>query len=178
MYMFHMRKEQSCTVTCHQPLDVKSAKNFKEKIDDEYRVNMVLDNLPVAVLRQRRDGSQSTTYEHGFHVGFKGNYQGSKEEKYFINNHVSFRVMYHKDPETGSACIVGFEVTPTVTITFIFDPNYPVPPTTLTVTLSLSQHHHQSSRNGSASSFFTIIIPSTHPVLPSFHLLPPSTPSP
>ena len=36
----------------------------------------ILDNLPVAVLRQRRDGSPSTTYEHGFRVGFKGNYAG------------------------------------------------------------------------------------------------------
>lgn len=103
----------------------------------------ILDNLPVAVLRQRRDGSQSTTYEHGFRVGFKGNYAGvsligktktlisyslvrsrmprilishlffqSKEEKYFINNHLSFRVMYHKDLETDYARIVGFEVTP------------------------------------------------------------------
>ena len=36
----------------------------------------------------------------------------SKEEKYFINNHLSFRVMYHKDLETDSARIVGFEVTP------------------------------------------------------------------
>ncbi|CAL5375660.1 unnamed protein product [Camellia sinensis] len=69
----------------------------------------ILDNLPVAVLRQRRDGSPSTTYEHGFRVGFKGNYAGSKEEKYFINNHLSFRVMYHKDLETDSARIVSFE---------------------------------------------------------------------
>ncbi|XP_052110111.1 transmembrane 9 superfamily member 7 [Arachis duranensis] len=112
VYTFHMRKEQSCTVVCRVTLDADAAKNFKEKIDDEYRVNMILDNLPVAVLRQRRDGSQSTTYEHGFRVGFKGNYQGSKEEKYFINNHLSFRVMYHKDSETDSARIVGFEVTP------------------------------------------------------------------
>ncbi|GKE60957.1 transmembrane 9 superfamily member 7, partial [Tanacetum coccineum] len=36
----------------------------------------------------------------------------SKEEKYFINNHLSFRVMYHKDLETDSTRIVGFEVTP------------------------------------------------------------------
>lgn len=36
----------------------------------------------------------------------------SKEEKYFINNHLSFRVMYHKDLESDSARIVGFEVTP------------------------------------------------------------------
>lgn len=36
----------------------------------------------------------------------------SKEEKYFIHNHLSFKVMYHKDPETDSARIVGFEVSP------------------------------------------------------------------
>lgn len=112
VYEFEMREDLSCKVACRVKHDAESAKNFKEKIDDEYRVNMILDNLPVAVLRQRRDGSQSTTYEHGFRVGFKGNYQGSKEEKYFINNHLSFRVMYHKDHETDSARIVGFEVTP------------------------------------------------------------------
>lgn len=32
--------------------------------------------------------------------------------KYLINNHLSFTVMYHRDPETGSSRIVGFEVTP------------------------------------------------------------------
>lgn len=43
----------------------------------------ILDNLPVAVLRQRRDGIQSTTYEHGFRVGFKGNYAGVCFRKHF-----------------------------------------------------------------------------------------------
>ncbi|XP_062087679.1 transmembrane 9 superfamily member 7 [Humulus lupulus] len=113
VYVFKMREEKSCTVACGRiKLDAEAAKNFKEKIDDEYRANMILDNLPVAVLRKRADGIQSKTYEHGFRVGFKGNYAGSKEEKYFINNHLSFRVMYHKDPETDYARIVGFEVTP------------------------------------------------------------------
>ncbi|KAL4386516.1 hypothetical protein GQ457_09G005820 [Hibiscus cannabinus] len=135
---FEMREDQPCKVVCRKKLNAESAKKFKEKIDDEYRVNMILDNLPVAVLRQRRDGSQSTTYEHGFRVGFKGNYAGvwsgnlvlfsnfymfftlivtvmpsqSKEEKYFINNHLSFRVMFHRDTETDATRIVGFEVTP------------------------------------------------------------------
>ncbi|KAI9089120.1 hypothetical protein K1719_029399 [Acacia pycnantha] len=75
-FQFKMRKEQSCTVACRVTLDAESAKNFQEKNDDECRVNMILDNLLVAVLRQRRDGGQSTTYEHGFRVGFKRNYQG------------------------------------------------------------------------------------------------------
>lgn len=31
----------------------------------------ILDNLPVAVPRQRRDGSQTPSYDHGFRVGYK-----------------------------------------------------------------------------------------------------------
>ncbi|KAJ3694086.1 hypothetical protein LUZ60_009566 [Juncus effusus] len=106
VYAFKMRRDETCKVGCRLKLNQESAKNFKEKIDDEYRVNMILDNLPVAVPRQRRDGSQ-TTYEHGFRVGYK-----SKDEKYFINNHLSFRVMYHKEPESDESRIVGFEVIP------------------------------------------------------------------
>ncbi|KAF8406890.1 hypothetical protein HHK36_006011 [Tetracentron sinense] len=112
VYTFQMREELPCKVICRTKLDAESAKNFKEKIEDEYRVNMILDNLPVAVLRRMRDGSLSTTSEHGFRVGFKGKFAGSKDEKYFINNHLSFKVMYHKDPKTEYARIVGFEVTP------------------------------------------------------------------
>ena len=44
--------------------------------------------------------------------GFKASYTGSSEEKHFINNHLSFIVMFHKDLETDSARIVGFEVIP------------------------------------------------------------------
>ena len=37
---FKIRQEQSCKVACRKQLNSESAKNFKEKIDDEYRVNM------------------------------------------------------------------------------------------------------------------------------------------
>lgn len=40
MLQFNMREEQPCKVACRRKLDAESAKNFKEKIDDEYRVNM------------------------------------------------------------------------------------------------------------------------------------------
>ncbi|CAL9053798.1 unnamed protein product [Musa banksii] len=107
VYAFKMRRDESCKVACLIKLSSEAAKNFKEKIDDEYRVNMILDNLPVAVPRLRRDGSQDTSYEQGFHVGYK-----SKDGKYYLSNHLSFKVMYHKDPESDGARIVGFEVIP------------------------------------------------------------------
>lgn len=36
----------------------------------------------------------------------------SKEEKYFIHNHLSFTVKFHRDVQTELARIVGFEVNP------------------------------------------------------------------
>lgn len=37
---FKMREPQMCNIVCKLKLDAKTAKAFKEKIDDEYRVNM------------------------------------------------------------------------------------------------------------------------------------------
>ncbi|KAJ6820501.1 transmembrane 9 superfamily member 7-like [Iris pallida] len=112
LYTFKMNTDESCKVACRKKLSQETAKNFKEKIDDEYRVNMILDNLPVAVPRQRRDGSQLPSYEHGFRVGYKDMLAGNKEDKHYINNHLSFKVMFHNDPETDDSRIVGFEVIP------------------------------------------------------------------
>ncbi|ONK76558.1 uncharacterized protein A4U43_C03F29520 [Asparagus officinalis] len=109
IYTFKMRTDETCKVACRTKLTKETEKNFKEKIDDEYRVNMILDNLPVAVPRQSRDGSQLPSYEHGFRVGYKDILTGSKDNKYYINNHLSFKVLYHMDPETDDARIVGFE---------------------------------------------------------------------
>ncbi|KAI9125511.1 hypothetical protein K1719_002929 [Acacia pycnantha] len=112
-YVFKMREPQMCNVVCRLTLNAKTAKEFKEKIDDEYRVNMILDNLPLVVPLRRPDQDESSiVYLHGFLVGLKGQYAGMKEEKYFIHNHLSFVVKYHRDPLTELSRIVGFEVKP------------------------------------------------------------------
>jgi len=36
----------------------------------------------------------------------------TKDEKYFIHNHLSFTVKYHRDDNSGLSRIVGFEVNP------------------------------------------------------------------
>jgi transmembrane 9 superfamily protein 2/4 len=66
-----------------------------------------LDNLPVVVPRQTREGSQTPSFEHGYRVGYK-----LKDDKYYINNHLSFKVLYHEDPNSPDARIVGFHVIP------------------------------------------------------------------
>ncbi|CAA6661673.1 unnamed protein product [Spirodela intermedia] len=91
---------------------VKEASELKGKIEDEYKVNMILDNLPLVVPVKRFGQEDFITYHLGFRVGMKGHYAGSNEEKYFIHNHLSFLVKYHKDAESDLARIVGFEVNP------------------------------------------------------------------
>ncbi|CAN1352394.1 Transmembrane 9 superfamily member 8 [Linum perenne] len=111
-YVFQMREPKMCNILCRINPDTKTAKEFKEKINDEYRVNMILDNLPLVVPMKRLEQESPTIYQLGYHVGFKGQYSGSKEEKHFVHNHLSFTVKYHKDLQTDSARIVGFEVKP------------------------------------------------------------------
>ncbi|CAH8348936.1 unnamed protein product [Eruca vesicaria subsp. sativa] len=111
VYTFKMLEDQPCKVACRVKLDAESTKKLKEKIHDEFRANLVLDNLPVAELIQSIDGTHSTNVQ-GFRVGLIGSYAGMEEYKYFIYNHLSFRVMYHGEQESDSSRIVGFEVTP------------------------------------------------------------------
>ncbi|KAG2398883.1 Transmembrane 9 superfamily member 9 [Vigna angularis] len=81
-YVFKMREPQMCNVVCRLILDKNSANEFKEKIDDEYRVNMILDNLPLVVPLRRPDHESSLVYLHGFLVGLKGQYAGESNLKW------------------------------------------------------------------------------------------------
>ncbi|OMO91654.1 Nonaspanin (TM9SF) [Corchorus olitorius] len=61
--LFRMGEDQPCTVACRLKLSAEDANNFKEKIRDDFRVNMFLGNLTV------KQGQAE-----GFRVGFKGTY--------------------------------------------------------------------------------------------------------
>ncbi|RLM61137.1 transmembrane 9 superfamily member 8 [Panicum miliaceum] len=90
-YVFEMREPKMCQIVCRASIDDKQAKELKEKIGHEYR---------------DRD---AVVYQGGYHVGVKGQYAGSKDEKVFIHNHLTFLVKYHKDETTELSRIVGFE---------------------------------------------------------------------
>lgn len=98
-----------CEVLCRKDKLSKAHANlFKSRINDDYRVNMILDNLPIGMIRLREDkGKQVKTYERGFPVGFK-----DEGGKVYINNHLHFTILYHREATTDLARIVGFEVEP------------------------------------------------------------------
>lgn len=112
-YVFHMRDDKLCLLACKiDKLDASTVKNMREKIDEDYRVNMILDNLPVVMSTMGPDGTITKFYEHGFPVGSKGAVVEGGEPKYVIYNHLAFTVLYHKDGENRVSRVVGFEVTP------------------------------------------------------------------
>ncbi|OMO90680.1 Nonaspanin (TM9SF) [Corchorus olitorius] len=110
-HVFKMREPQECKVLRRIILDAKSTKEIKEKIQYEYFVNMMLDDLPLVYQMPLLDNVESPDWL-GFPVGYYGTFAGTNKEVYFIYNHLAFTVNYHRDLETDSARIVGFEVTP------------------------------------------------------------------
>lgn len=61
---------------------------MRAKIDQHYRVRLILDNLPVTTndLEEKPEAVRP-----GYEVGYKGD-----DGKYYINNHLMFMILVHK----------------------------------------------------------------------------------
>ncbi len=138
LYQAQTGLDEICKVVCRvQGLTKSQTFQLKRAIDDEYRVNMILDNLPAAVRSDFFDEETQTHksfYERGFPVGFKvGETVGKQSKpsiwsqrgkfakknntsKFFINNHLRFTILVHSQVDSSShqktSRIVGFEVKP------------------------------------------------------------------
>lgn len=108
-YEIEIRVDQQCKFLCRIPaLSSTQAEAFGSKLEDEYRVNMILDNLPVAIPQIRDDsGSNVKRYERGFPIG-----RIEDDGKLSLHNHLRFTILYHRDIEADLSRIVGFEVKP------------------------------------------------------------------
>lgn len=110
IYTASFRKDERCKIACRIPkLTIQDEKRFTSKISDQYRVNMILDNLPAGMARMHEDedGNQIKSYDRGFPVGFLDD-----SGEAFVHNHLRFTILYHKDAATNLGRIVGFEVEP------------------------------------------------------------------
>lgn len=124
LYQIQMRLDERCKVVCRViALTPPQVKTIHEAIEYEYRVNMILDNLPAAEVRQHLDetgapiidettGQPRKYYERGFPVGVKVSESEDGPHRFYINNHARFTILYHRDADTDLARIVGFEVEP------------------------------------------------------------------
>merc|ERR1719217_1959294 len=101
-------------VLCKVTLKQKESRVFAKRIKEDYRVQMIMDNLPAAtrLISELPDGKTVTMYDRGYRLGFMGakEFPGTTPGTPYLNNHLRFIVKYHKDEKFEGARIVGFEV--------------------------------------------------------------------
>jgi len=116
-----MKLVQSCKILCTKTYSEKELNDFAEKIQDEYRINMIVDNLPVATkyfvetVNAQGQKSYSANYEKGFPLGFMGSEMvpGTEEGTAYVNNHHRLILYTHEDANSFEGLrIVKFEVEP------------------------------------------------------------------
>lgn len=106
-YEVRMADNIPCTLLCNTPetpinWDSYQSQTVIDRIQHEYFVHLLVDNLPAASPVNRPD-SNEIQYEHGYRLG---NVIGDKS---YINNHLKLTLLYHM-PEPNIYRIVGFRV--------------------------------------------------------------------
>ncbi|KAJ8629625.1 hypothetical protein MRB53_022948 [Persea americana] len=126
-YRFRMNKNESLYICTSNPLTEHETNLLKQRTDDRYQVNMILDNLPAMRYAKQKGINIQWT---GFPVGYTPT--GSNED--YIINHLKFKVLVHEyegsameiistgeegmgviskpDEKASGYEIVGFEVVP------------------------------------------------------------------
>jgi transmembrane 9 superfamily protein 2/4 len=104
MYKVIMDMEESCQLVCRAVYSDNDLNAFAQKIDEEYRVNWLLDNIPAATKYYTAALPSDDTkepyvqhYEKGFALGFVGHadVQNSEPGVKYLNNHLRLIVFYH-----------------------------------------------------------------------------------
>jgi len=102
-YTVKMAENTECAVLCQDKAwDAKQSKEVAYRVEHEYFVHLMMDNLPCATRFEMPD-TREMQYEPGYRLGF------NKANKNYINNHLRFLLRYHKDEENRYR-VVGFVV--------------------------------------------------------------------
>ena len=64
-----------------------NAQDLREKIDQHYRVRLILDNLPITTYDLAENPE---SIRPGYEVGYE------RDGKYYLNNHLMFKILVHK----------------------------------------------------------------------------------
>jgi transmembrane 9 superfamily protein 2/4 len=113
-FQFHIKRDKTCTPLCMVALTAKTLRWTRKLIEQQYRVQLQLDSLPVLMR------SKELNYAvRGYPVGFKAppstatsKSSGSKGE-YYLYNHLKFDITYHEDAsQFDGVRITGFDVHP------------------------------------------------------------------
>lgn len=101
-YDVKMGVEETCKILCRKELTQAEVKEFSVRVEEDYRVHWVTDNLPSATkyVDETNPNKPVTIYDLGFPLGFRGSSDipGTKEGTNYLNNHLLITIKYHKDP--------------------------------------------------------------------------------
>jgi len=118
LFKVAMRHNITCAKLCDaMPLTAAGRKMLKDRIEDNYRGNLVLDGLPVA---EEGSGVHSAVAT-GFPLGVSKKHSASG--KTIVHNHLAFNIKIHEpnaylyipdgdEPTQDTYRVVGFEVAP------------------------------------------------------------------
>jgi transmembrane 9 superfamily protein 2/4 len=94
-YTFNMYTTVTCGVVCVKTFTDAEAAHFVGKIDEQYIINMIMDNLPAAYKTVSDSGTETLFYSHGYPLGGVVVTQDGVKLLRFLNNHLAFVVQYH-----------------------------------------------------------------------------------
>lgn len=110
-YEVAMREDIPCRLLCHHPgkpmfWDEENSQRVLERIQHEYSVHLLIDNLPAATKKKHKETNNWIVY-HGYRLG--GIESNNVGDRVFINNYLELKLSYHKHGENQFR-VVGFEV--------------------------------------------------------------------
>ncbi|XP_073436824.1 transmembrane 9 superfamily member 4 isoform X1 [Dendrobates tinctorius] len=117
-----MNNNKKCEILCNTPISPMVLKPddtrlIAERIQEDYYVHLIADNLPVATRLDVHLGhdddekkDRDIQFEHGYRLGFTDN------NKFYIHNHLSFYLYFHREEveenQEPTFRVVRFEVIP------------------------------------------------------------------
>lgn len=114
-YELEMGKDDEARYLCSQKVDRAGLKRAIEVVKNGYVAEWIVDNLPGATSFVSADKSKKY-YASGFKMGSEEISLETGQPRYFLNNHVTLVIRYHKAPgrdgQQGKKVVVGFEVYP------------------------------------------------------------------
>jgi transmembrane 9 superfamily member 2/4 len=112
-YELEMGKDEEARYLCSQQIDRHALRRAIEVVKDGYVAEWIVDNLPGATSFVTVDKSRKY-YASGFKMGYEEMSLTTGQPRYFLNNHVTLVIRWHKAPgrdgQHGKKVIVGFEV--------------------------------------------------------------------
>lgn len=107
-FQVQMQADYECRTSCGSKdkpttLTAKESDKLIKRIEEEYHVHLLIDNLPCATKVSLPENE--VVYEHGYKLGYSDN------GKVYLNNHLKIHLFYHEH-SPDSFRVVGFEVEP------------------------------------------------------------------